>query len=148
MMRSAAVSAALTAALLLPSCVPWPNQRIDREGVSGEVVDAASERPVGDALVRVSYGPPVQKKEVYQEERRTNSQGRYRVAQEGPWAWGYFIGPISGPVFGLTPDLGIRTRSKVTALEVSAQGYGIWRWRRNDSQGGEPPRRIVLERRP
>ena len=148
MMRSAAVLAVLTASSLLSSCVvPWPNQRVDVEGVSGEVVDGESGKPIANALVKVSHGWSKQNKVHYHKERRTSSRGRFEVAPQGPWAWGYFIGPISGPVFGLKPDLGMRVPAPVTGLEVWAEGYRTWRWQGNDSRDERPPERIRLERK-
>ena len=144
MIRSTAVISLLTVPLLLSSCVvPWPNRRTEREGASGEVVDAATNQPIANASVKVSYAEGQ-----VQEERRTSSRGRYKVApQKGPWAWGYFIGPISGPVFGIVPDLGARMSLRVDGLEVSAEGYRLSRWRRGGARdGSDPPSRISLER--
>ena len=98
---------------VMPGCIvlPIPNSRVEGFGVTSQVVDIETGRPVAGATV------------IDESNERcavtTNADGRFKLDPRVQWHFGYLWGVISYPIWPFTGDLVNPDRS----VRVLAEGY-------------------------
>jgi hypothetical protein len=84
---------AATLAFSLVGCVlPFPSRTCIRDGVTGRVVDARTERPVAAATVTVVYAQSPLYEQSSEQQVATTRTGEFRVPSEYQQHWLYIFG--------------------------------------------------------
>lgn len=110
-----AISVAAGLCFFLQGCliIPFPNSRIEGNGVSSTLVDADNGRPI--ALARVA----IEGARGHPRAAVTDSLGRFRITPHVQWHAAYLLSPISYPIWPFTGDVIIGD----CAIRVAAPGY-------------------------
>lgn len=100
--------------VFLTGCIcPIPNSRLESYGIEGKLVDYKTKKPITNAVI-IGYAlDPVYYDKEYTE---TDENGVFKLEPFYKWHYGYFISPISYPIWPFTGDIfPIEKRIKVIA---------------------------------
>ena len=92
---------------------PIPNTRLESYGIEGKLVDFETKKPITNAVIIGTALDPVYYPKEYTE---VDKNGTFKLEPFYKWHYGYFLSPISYPIWPFTGDiLPVEKRIKVIA---------------------------------
>jgi|GEM_PF-3967476 hypothetical protein len=93
MPRAVAMLTVMTLALPLAGCIlPFPSRTCVRDGITGRVVDARTDRPITGATVSIDYAQPPRYDTTTRQQIATSPAGKFRIRREYQQHWAYVFG--------------------------------------------------------